>query len=598
MRSLLPTLLTALFAPLLFIRCTAEAPAEAPATGLTFTLRLAPTLEITSRAGAEEPIAALWYALADASGRIIEPPHHKLSADCSQLTIEGLTCGDYALLLLATTDPDASAAVTAPTTLTDTWLTAPATDRPLDEAWFYRRLDLHIGAEQQSVAEEIVLERCVGRVDVELQLTSDYTERFIRSVELTFDQTEGLGTLLAADGTCRGAGGAGKLDLTASRSFLSLPSREPLSGEVRITAERSSGETFTRSCRFSDCRIEAGKIVHLAIPFSHPEDDEGMIRVTERDFARFACDTMLLADEPREIFYDNSRRFFYPNRPLQATIDAEHRLQLRFYSPVPIRDVTIRARFNRVSTEFFDLARFDLVYPFMEAAFPLPVTTGPKRFAAADGRRVTVPAQPDLTNDEVTLEVVCNDPFMQKIATINSNWLICFSKFGADEGHAYWRHMTPELCRHGVALALNMACMFASTEFNIRMERYKGKLTDNNGAAIDLDELRERIRTHDGLTLGLVTGVGGLGGGRTYGLADYCYREVYWDWDANQLANPHTYVRQAMFHEYGHCLGYSHDSTMTYGDQWTVLCAEVFVEMGAAGRLPVGSKTIIDNLPM
>ena len=45
-------------------------------------------------------------------------------------------------------------------------------------------------------------------------------------------------------------------------------------------------------------------------------------------------------------------------------------------------------------------------------------------------------------------------------------------------------------------------------------------------------------------------------------------------------------------------LGYSHDSTMTYGDQWTVLCAEVFVEMGAAGRLPVGSKTIIDNLPM
>ena len=72
-----------------------------------------------------------------------------------------------------------------------------------------------------------------------------------------------------------------------------------------------------------------------------------------------------------------------------------------------------------------------------------------------------------------------------------------------------------------------------------------------------------------------------------------------WQIDATPPnAHPHNYPRQAMFHEYGHCLGYNHNSTMTYGDQWTVLCATVFVNMGKEGKLPVCSKEIIAQLPM
>lgn len=316
------------------------------------------------------------------------------------------------------------------------------------------------------------------------------------------------------------------------------------------------------------------------------------------DGGRDKAGTMFLADEPREVFYDTTRRWFYPDEPLQVSIDERHDLLVRFYSPVEVRDVTVRCRFKGISDEFVDLAHFDVVYPFMEATVSLPVTHSEQTYRVAGGSRVKVPAQPGLTNDDVELETECNDEFMRKVAQIDSHWLVNFSKFGADEGHAYWRHMTPEMCRHGVALALNMAYMFSSAEFNAELENYAGRLTDNAGNPIDIDDLRGKIRTHSGLTLGLVTGVGGLGGGRTYGLADYCYREVYWDWEENPFENPHTYVRQAMFHEYGHCLGYSHDSTMTYGDVWTVLCAEVFVRLGSEGKLPVCSKNIIAGLPM
>ena len=87
--------------------------------------------------------------------------------------------------------------------------------------------------------------------------------------------------------------------------------------------------------------------------------------------------------------------------------------------------------------------------------------------------------------------------------------------------------MNPLLCRHGVALALNMAFMFSSEEFNMEMNKYEGLLKDNGGNPINLDALRQRIRNHGGLVLGCVAGVGGLGGGNTYGLANYCYTGVY-----------------------------------------------------------------------
>ena len=48
------------------------------------------------------------------------------------------------------------------------------------------------------------------------------------------------------------------------------------------------------------------------------------------------------------------------------------------------------------------------------------------------------------------------------------------------------------------------------------MNKYEGKLKDNGGNAINLDALRQRIRSHGGLVLGRVSGVGGLGGGTTY----------------------------------------------------------------------------------
>lgn len=555
---------------------------------------------VRTRGSEPERIARMWYAIADERGTVINPMHQKLEGDFSKLTVEGLGEGDYTLVFLATTSAEdiAGESVKTPANLAEEWLTGADGKVPLDAVYFYKRVELHIDRAQAPVSQLVTLERCVGRVDVDLKMTSDYMWRFVRKVKVSFDDAEGIYATLGADGQYAGGKGVENYDITGSRSFYSLPGKKALSGVVTIESERTDGTLFERQYRFADCKIEAGKVSHISIDYLHPENQDGFFDVPVAELFRFQTDTMFLADEPREVFYNSSRRSFYADAPLQISVSDDRKLQVKFFSPIAIQDVTVMCRFNKVSTEFFKLAHFEQIYPFMEASFPLPVVESARTFTTGNGRKVVVPAQPELSADDVTLVVETDDPYMKKIEQIDSHWLIWFSAYSADAASpGYWRHMNPLLCRHGVALATNMAFMFSSEEFNTAMEAYEGRLKDNNGNPIDLDALRQRIRTHGGLRLGCVAGVGGLGGGNTYGLANYCYTGVYFDATPPD-SHPHSYPRQAMFHEYGHCLGYSHSSTMTYGDQWTVLCATVFVNMGKEGKLPVCSKEVVAQLPM
>ena len=593
-----------LFLALLLTNCSGELEQEyglmPPAPGqVTFLLGLQEddTSAIQTRNGEPEQIARMWYAIANDRGEMLKPLYQKLEADFSKLTIEGLGYGDYTVVFLATTNPESNATIKEPEQLSDIWLLNQVAKAPLDDVYFYKKIEVHIGKEQTAESQTVTLERCVGKVDIDLHVSSDYMWRFIRKIDITFDDTEGIYAGLSASGEYSGTESIESYDITENRSFYSLPSKEALSGFVTIESNRSDGTSFVHKYRFSNCKIEAGRISHISIDYRHPESLDGLLYIREEDFSRFRTDTMFLANEPRDIFYNSKHRSFYVNAPLQVSISDEHQLLVKFFSPVAIHDVTILCRFNKISTEFLELAHFDLIYPFMEATFPLPVVSSDRTFTTSSGRKIVIPAQPELSGDDVTLVIRTEDPYMKKIEQIDSRWFIRFSAYSADNGHAYWRHMNPLLCRHGVALATNMAFMFSSEEFNTEMNKYEGKLKDNGGNAINLDALRQRIRSHGGLVLGRVSGVGGLGGGTTYGLADYCYTGVYFD--ATPLgSNPHNYARQAMFHEYGHCLGYNHSSTMTYGDQWTVLCATVFVNMGQEDKLPVSSKDVIANLPM
>ena len=71
---------------------------------------------------------------------------------------------------------------------------------------------------------------------------------------------------------------------------------------MTIESDRSDGTQFVRKYRFTDCKIEAGRVSHISIDYLHPENQDGSLYVRKEDFFRFRADTMFLASEPREVF--------------------------------------------------------------------------------------------------------------------------------------------------------------------------------------------------------------------------------------------------------------------------------------------------------
>lgn len=541
----------------------------------------------------------LHYAIADADGHIIDHHQSSISADFSRLTIEGLKYGKYSIMFLAPANGNEDLELETPAKTSDPWIVNPDEHAPFDNVYYYKKVDFAIGFDQAPVNHSVELDLAVSKVIVDFKVDNPTLWRYIKSVNLTLN--DDVPTSLNADGTYSGAHQVSGYDMFINEglySFLAFPADQPISGYIDVVSSVDGGDDFTTRYTFAGLKLKQGVVSRVEIAYRHPDSDAGRIYVAEDQLWRCDIDTMFMADEPREVFYNNSLRNFYVDQPLQFAINSSGDLNVHLYSPIAVKNVRVLGRISNLSSEWFDLAYFEHIPPFMEGTFSMPLTHKSCLFKTISGRNIRIPAKPNLKPTDIELKFETDDPFMAKIATIKSHWYIRFSKYSADnENPGYWRHMTPILCRHGVALALNMAFMFDSQEFNDLLDTYDGILKDNSGNAIDLDALRSKLHAHGGLQLGCVAGVGGLGGGQTYGLADYCYTGVYHDATAPG-SNPHNYARQAMFHEYGHCLGYNHSSNMTYGDKWTVLCATAFVQLGSEGKLPVPNRTDVTSLPI
>lgn len=566
----------------------------------TITAPAAPGVEVSSRTGSPDAtsatITAMRWLVTDPDGNVVDHHYGRIDEKFSQLTLEGLKYGDYNLIFVATLADGPEATYSNPSSFSDPWVVNNSTETPVEGLYCHKKVPFHVGPD--NVSMNVILEHSVARVYVDIDMPNTSLWRHIKSVKVTFN--DNIPNALDAGGTYSGSQSITAYELYEPDgvfTFTTFPSDSPVSGYVDIESSRDGGSDFVQRYEFSDLTLEKGKIAHIKLEYRHPEKESGLLHVTADELWRYNPATMFLADEPQSVFYNTSMRSFYADQPLQIWLTPDGKLGLKFFSPIPIKDVKVSGIFNKLTAETVELAIIDEVTPFMEAYFTLPVQEHDCVYESLTGRKINIPAQPNLKPENLTIFFECDDPFMQKIATIDSHWYIRFSPYGADSGHAYWRHMSPILCRHGVALALNMAFMFASPQFSEELQTYDGILYDNGQNPINLDNLRNNIRNHGGLCLGRVVGVGGLGGGQTYGLADYCYTGVYHN-TTPEGANPHNYPRQAMFHEYGHCLGYGHSSNMTYGDKWTVLCAKVFVEMGRAGLLPVCNSTDVTSLPM
>lgn len=312
-----------------------------------------------------------------------------------------------------------------------------------------------------------------------------------------------------------------------------------------------------------------------------PAGDVLPIHLTPAEYTSDNTYYLLNDNESSDVYFDNSRRSFYVNRPLQWTLDEEQNFQLRFYSPRALSNVVIWARIEGYDEEF-RFMELEKIMPFQQLTIPLPFVVKDMKAYTRSGKQIQIMANPHISAGQLTFEVECGDPYYQKLQSIRCNWRITFSGYSGAGSWAY--QLLPAHAREAVALALNMGYMYSSEEFIEELYAFGPLHSDNNKTVINKEELYNKIIGHAGLRFGHCTGVSGLGGGITYGLNEWCYLEHYAD-DRNET--------HAVFHEFGHCLGYGHNGNMTYeqtGPGWITLCANVYRSMSLNKELPVYSR--------
>lgn len=532
-----------------------------------------------------------YYVTTD-DGKLVTNIRSLYDARISQIRIEGLKDDRYCLLVLAINGPSDKdgAIINELTDSSSPWLTFRDVNlhKSLDAEYFYIKYPFTVSGGEVT-NPDVVLKRIVSQVGFQLTYGNDYVRKSVKSVDVIPDDT--FFTTLNGDGTLTGEQNLNSYSLADRPQILLLAAGQgtPFTGKLEVKTERPTAvdESFKQEYRF-DATIYPNRRSLINVQVTHPDDAIGTIYITEADYTAENYYTILADNESKDIYHDKAQRSFYINAPLQVNI-REDSLHLRFYSPVPISNVFIYADMG----ENIELAYIKHLPAFADAVFELPFTSRAGVYHTESGKNIHIPVQNSEDLSAIKFKIVSDDPYWQKISQIEAKWRMSFSSFGAnpdlsDGGpNGNWAGIRPVHIREVIALFTNIAYMCSLEDYREKVLSYQGKVMGNDGVTpVDMSTVVRRLQNHAAFNTGLVyTGNGavGLGGGATFGVSQSTYFNHY-----------HYYAPASnIFHELGHCMGYSHDSGMTYGP-WDEECTNKFY-VDNISRFPIKNAAILGS---
>lgn len=138
-------------------------------------------------------------------------------------------------------------------------------------------------------------------------------------------------------------------------------------------------------------------------------------------------------------------------------------------------------------------------------------------------------------------------------------WEIKPHDFDPNRNHSSWED-SPSAKKFRIAIGAMINVAYVSSKLELLDQMKKDTLFDNDGITLISNEQKEkdynRLLSTKTLNIGILDengGTYGLGGGSTYGIMASIFKQSY-------FSNP----GETLGHEFGHVLGYSHGSNMTY----------------------------------
>ena len=250
---------------------------------------------------------------------------------------------------------------------------------------------------------------------------------------------------------------------------------------------------------------------------------------------------------------------YRPDAIIRMTATSNTTFELVNFVPVNLEDVELVMSFNGGPQNVY-VARIEslpahaiveLEYPFVTN--PDGVFTFQENASRVDLKAFSTGVAPG----QVRFDYRGTSTIMQRLERLKSvPWTLSLHDFDptGNPNNNWVDNLTSRHGRLWSAHILNSAYQFTHPDFADRMAAEP--ITDNQGALMSAEfkrSLLSRLLSSRRFNLGVVTKVSGLGGGSTLGVADYVLRFAFFYGQSGTT-----------YHELGHCLGYSHASSMTY----------------------------------
>ena len=522
----------------------------------------------------------LAFYVADPAGDILSNLKGFYNSATSEIHIEGLQEGEYTLLVLGIQGnaDDDRATLREINHTAEPWLVFPQQlSEPLKADYFYSQTPFSVEKQPGDNGYETIVSapgritqrRIAGRADFSFAFRNPYIRTAVVQKSVTWKKAT-FYTELTGDGSLAGAQeiqlAPMAMDSVASFCLLPTPEGTTLQGEISVTTRDYRDNRVKRQFAFDMAPVASNRINRVQTTVVHPDDESGVMFLTTEAYREGAHARILQDDERKEVYTDAKQRAFDTSHPLQVAITDDGRLHVRFYSPRDLGEVLIRARFPSVTDEYIDLAYFDTIPAFADFFEPVPLFTADRMHRTASGKWLKIPKQELSAAAGATFEISSGDAYWKKLQDIQHGWKITFSLYGGDPDKpdggpaGNWMGIRPVHCREAVAFFLNFTYMIDMQEHEEILRANEDRLYGNGGIndKVTAETVLQQMRQPRNIQVGLVyTGnnVLGLGGGHVFGAYQGAWLNHYTD----------TYACEIMFHELGHVMGYSHDSSFTYG---------------------------------
>ena len=549
------------------------------------------------------------FVVVDENGNKVNGVKGLYDKNTSNMHLEGLHEGSYRILILGMKGDMATdkATIHRINHISEVWLSFPEDlAKPLECEYFYsitpftvKKVFSSDGYELVTeISERIVQRRIVGRMDFVFSYNNSYVKTAVTSNTIQFNTNSRFYTQISGEGVFTGEsnGEMKVLDMSEHTEYLFMPTVEGSSvkGNATMLTRDYRGNTVKRSYTFDLDSVAGNYISRIEINVVHPDDEMGTMFITHQAYAEGKHGLILQDDEPHTIYTDKALRNFNTSRPLQLSITNEGQFHARFYSPRSLSNVLIKARIPSVGNEYVDLAYFDSIPAFADFYEEFPLIKKDLYYRAESGKIIKIPMMQTDGFQGIEFKIESNDPYLEKLKAIIHGWNIRFHLYDGDPTKpdggpvGNWMGIRPVHCREAVAFFLNFTYMIDMPEHEEILRANEDRLYGNGGVEdkVTADIVLQQMRQERTLNVGLVYpghGVIGLGGGSAFGAYQPGWLNHYTD----------TYACEIMFHELGHVMGYSHDSSFTYGPWAQELMNHFYVEH--LSDMPIDSPSYLDS---